>query len=120
MDSSETERSRFESLAWGLLFIWLGAWWGFLEGNVLPDGTGALGVGLILVGLNLARWLKGVEISILSSAFGMLFVLLGVLKLASIRLTCPCLQMPVYALFLIALGGIVLIREFLPARRPSV
>ena len=120
MDANETANSRFASLAWGLLFIWLGAWWGFLEGNVLPDGTGALGVGVILVSLNLARWIKGIDISILSSAFGLLFVILGSLKLAKVSLHCPCLNLPLYALFLMILGGIMLIREFLPARKPSI
>ena len=119
MDGNDTE-NRFETLAWGLLFIWLGAWWGFLEGKVLPGGTGVLGVGLILVGLNLARWLKGIEINILTSAFGALFLILGGLKVAKVGLNCPCLQMPVYALFLIILGGIVLAREFLPVRKTSI
>ena len=120
MDRNETENHRFETLAWGLLFVWLGTWWGLLEGRVLPGGMGALGVGLILLGLNLARWLKGIDISILSSAFGAFFLLLGSVKLANINLNCPCLQMPVYALFLIVLGGIVLLREFLPARKTSI
>ena len=108
MDGNETDSRRFETLAWGLLFIWLGAWWGLLEGKFLPGGTGALGVGLILVGLNLARWFKGIPISILSSTFGALFLMLGALKLANVSLNCPCLQMPIYALFLLILGGIVL------------
>ena len=120
MDGNETENRRFETFAWGLLFIWLGAWWGLLEGKFLPGGTGALGVGLILVGLNLTRWLKGIAISLWSSALGALFLILGGLKLANVSVNCPCLQMPVYALFLIVLGGIVLVREFLPARKTTI
>jgi hypothetical protein len=120
MDSNETGNRKFETLAWGLLFIWLGAWWGFLEGKALPGGAGALGVGLILVGLNLARWLKGLPVSILPSAFGALFLILGGMKLANVSLNCSCLQMPVYALFLIILGGILLVREFLPVRKTTI
>ncbi len=120
MDVNETENNRLETLAWGLLFIWLGAWWGILGDKVFPGGTGALGVGLILIGLNVARWLKGIPISILSSSFGALFLILGGMKLADVSINCPCLQMPVYALFLIILGGILLVREFLPLRRTSI
>ncbi len=120
MDVNETENQRFETLSWGLLFIWLGAWWGLLEDKVLPGGAGALGVGMILVGLNLARWLRGIPISILSSTFGALFLILGGMKLANVSMNCPCLQMPVYALFLIVLGGILLVREFMPARKTSI
>ncbi len=120
MDRNETENRRFETLAWGSLFVWLGAWWGLLEGKGIPEGTGALGIGFILVGLNLARWLKGIPISILSSAFGALFLILGGMKLASVSLNCSCLQMPIYALFLIVLGGILLVREFLPVRKTSI
>jgi hypothetical protein len=115
MEPIETKNQRFVTLGWGLLFVWLGAWWGFLENGLLPAGAGALGLGLILVGLNVVRWLKGVPINSLSSAFGALFLILGGMKLANITLDCPCLQMPVCALFMIILGGIVLVRALLPA-----
>jgi hypothetical protein len=120
MDSNETTNHRFETFAWGLLFIWLGVWWGILEDRFLPNGAGAVGVGLILLGINLARWTKGIQISILSSTFGALFLILGSLKLANVILNCPNLQMPVCALFLIILGGIVLVREFFPIRETSI
>jgi len=116
MERIETDNRKFETLAWGLLLVWLGAWWGFLEDGFLPAGTGALGLGLILVGLNVARWFKGIPISTLSSSLGALFLILGAMKLAGRTLDCPCLQMPAFALFLIILGGIVLARELLPAK----
>ena len=44
------------AIAWGALFIL----WGLTElFPSLPEGTGALGIGAILLGLNLARYIKG-------------------------------------------------------------
>ncbi len=117
MDTVEMENRRFETLAWGLLFVWLGAWWGFLEGALLPAGSGALGTGLILIGLNAARWFKGIPVSTLSSAFGALFAIFGGVKLTGGALNCPVERIPIFALFLIILGTIVLVREFLSVRR---
>jgi hypothetical protein len=120
MDSNETTDYRIETFAWGLLFIWLGAWWGILEDRFLPNGAGAVGVGLILLSINLARWTKGIQISTLSSTFGALFLILGSLKLANAILNFPNLQMPVCGLFLIILGLVVLVREFIPFRKTSI
>jgi hypothetical protein len=104
-----------------LLFVWLGAWWGYLEdGEIFAEGSGALGIGLILLGLNAARWFKGIPVNIVSSSFGALFLILGGSKLAGAALHCPVFEMPVFALFLIILGGMVLVREFLQARRGTM
>jgi hypothetical protein len=119
MDAIETENRGFEMLAFGLLLLWLGAWWGFLDSGILPGGSGALGVGLILLGLNMARWLKGIPISVLSTAFGALFLLVGLMKLADVARRCPMCNVNLFALFLILLGGIVLVREFLRVRETS-
>jgi hypothetical protein len=119
MDAIKTGNNRFETLAWGLLFVWLGAWWGFLENSMLPGGSGALGVGLIMLGLNVARRLKGIPISVCSTAFGVLFLLLGLMKLVNVARRCPMCNVNLFALFLILLGGIVLVREFLRVRETS-
>jgi hypothetical protein len=119
MNATENLNRRFETLAWGLLFLWLGAWWGFWDSGILPGGSGALGVGLILLGLNMARWLKGIPISVLSTSFGALFLLLGLMKLADVARRCPICSVNLFALFLILLGGIVLVRELLRVRETS-
>jgi hypothetical protein len=54
MNATQTQ-NRLEAIAWVPLLIW----WGITElVKVLPDGTGAIGVGLILIGLNAARSLN--------------------------------------------------------------
>ncbi len=119
MDNIESGNRSLETLAWGLLFVWLGAWWGFLEEGILPGGSGALGVGLILLGLNVARWFKGLPLNIFSATFGALFVALGLMKLADVARRCPICDINVFALFLILLGIFVLVREFLPFGKPA-
>jgi len=96
-------------LAWGALFIW----WGITElFPFLPHGTGAIGIGLILLGLNVARSLNGVPTSGFTTTLGILALVLGGLELANSVLHLP-FEVPVFAILLIALGVIMLARELL-------
>ena len=48
MENTRTLNRNLEMVAWGAFFIW----WGITElFNFLPHGTGAIGIGLILLGL---------------------------------------------------------------------
>jgi hypothetical protein len=106
MDNVRTINRNYGQLAWGAIFIW----WGITElFNFLPDGTGALGFGLILIGLNAARYLNGMPASGFSITLGILALVLGVLELAGFFLTLP-FEIPVFAVLLIVLGLIVLAR----------
>ncbi len=106
MDNVRTINRNYGQLAWGAIFIW----WGITElFNFLPNGTGALGFGLILIGLNAARFLNGVPTSGFSTTLGILALVLGVLELAGFFLTLP-FEIPVFAVLLIVLGMIVLVR----------
>ncbi len=97
----------YEQLAWGAIFIW----WGITElFHSLPDGTGALGLGLILIGLNVARSLNGIPVSGFSITLGILALVWGGLELAGALLSLP-FELPVFAILLIVLGAIVLVRE---------
>ena len=52
MENTRKFTFNLEAIAWGALFIL----WGFTElFPSLPKGTGAIGIGLILIGLNAAR-----------------------------------------------------------------
>src|SRR5512140_1621329 len=104
-----TRKSTFdlEGIAWGALFIL----WGITEMfKFLPAGTGAIGIGIILVGLNLARTWKGQPASGFTMTLGILALLLGALELAGpfLHLT---FELPIFAILLLALGVIVLIRN---------
>lgn len=94
----------FETIAWGALFIL----WGMMEiFKFLPDGTGALGVGLILIGVNIARVMTKQPISGFSTTLGILALLGGGLKIASPYLHFS-FDLPIFAILLLALGIILL------------
>ena len=114
MNHTGKENRDLETLAWGMLFIWCGTWWGILEpGQYLPAGTGAVGIGLILLGVNVVRALKGISINLCSTTIGMLFLILGGLKLARLYSHLPSFELSVCGIFLIVLGTSVLVRELL-------
>jgi hypothetical protein len=92
------------TIAWGAFFIL----WGITElFPSLPEGTGAIGIGIILVGLNLARSWKGQPASSFTTTFGILALLLGALQLARPYLHLS-FELPIFAILLLALGVILL------------
>jgi hypothetical protein len=117
MDTTRRWNYDLETIAWGVFFIW----WGITDADVglfrsLPPGTGWIGVGLILIGLNVVRALNGTPTNGFSITLGILALVLGGLKLASSLLTLP-FDIPIYAILLVVLGVILLTRELLRARK---
>ena len=79
MENTRKSNLDFGTIAWGAIFIL----WGITEMfESLPEGTGAIGIGLILIGLNLARSWKGQPTSGFTTTLGILALLLGALELA--------------------------------------
>ncbi len=112
MDNIQVTNRTFERLAWGAFFIW----WGITElFHFLPAGTGAVGFGLILIGLNAARSLNGVPTSGFTITLGILALVWGGLELAGAVLALP-FELPVFAILLIVLGVIMLARELMENR----
>jgi hypothetical protein len=110
MDNARTLNRNLETMAWAALFIW----WGVVDKDIglfrsLPSGTEALGLGLILLGLNAARALNGIPTSGFTITLGTLALVLGALLLAGSLLSLP-FQLPVLAIMMIALGVILLAR----------
>jgi len=114
MENTRTSKlnSSLETLAWGALLVW----WGVTElVNVLPDGTGAIGIGLILLGLNAVRSLNGIPTRGLTTILGVLALVWGGVELAGSILR-PSVELPTFAILLIALGVILVARELLRTR----
>ena len=112
MENTRTSDRNLETVAWGALFIW----WGITElVPGLPHGTGAIGIGLIWLSLNVARSLKGVPTSGLTTTLGILALVLGGLELASSVMHLS-FELPIFAILLVVLGAIMLARELLAAR----
>ncbi len=109
MDNIQIRNRTFEGLAWGAFFIW----WGLTElFQVLPQGTGAIGFGLILVGLNAARFLNGIPTSGVTLTLGILALVWGGLELAGAFLSLP-FELPIFAILLVVLGVTMLTRELM-------
>jgi hypothetical protein len=107
MENTRKSNLDFGTIAWGAFFIL----WGITEMfKSLPNGTGAVGIGIILVGLNLVRAWKGQPTSGFTTTFGILALLLGGLELASPYLHLS-FELPIFAILLLALGLIVLVNE---------
>jgi len=112
MDNTRTLNGSLEAAAWGGLFIW----WGITElFNFLPAGIGAIGIGLILLGVNAARSRNGIPISAFSTTLGILALVWGGLELVGAVLSLP-FELPVFAILLIVLGVTLLARELVGNR----
>ena len=112
MNEKSLQKRDFDAIAWGAFFIL----WGITElFPALPSGTGALGIGLILLGLNAARHFSGLPTSNFSITIGILAVVWGGLDLAGVVLSLP-FEIPVFAILLMVLGAIVLARQIFANR----
>ena len=110
MNTTKTLNRNFEAIAWGALFIW----WGITAMvPSLPNGTTAIGIGLILIAVNVARRLSGVPISGFSFTIGILALVWGGLELTPLLFDLPfeLSDRAIFAIVLIVLGGILLTRE---------
>ncbi len=104
MENIQNINRNFERLAWAAFFIW----WGIVElFKFLPQGTGLVGFGLILLGLNVARYLSGMRASGFTITLGILALVWGALELAGVLLSLP-FEIPAFAVLLIVFGLIVL------------
>jgi hypothetical protein len=107
METTRKSTFNLEAIAWGAFFIL----WGITElFTSLPEGIGAIGIGLILLGLNAARSWTGRPTSGFTTTFGILALLLGGLELARPLLRLS-FELPIFAILLFTLGAILLIRE---------
>ncbi len=106
MENTRKSTLDLEAIAWGTFFLL----WGITELlPSLPEGIGALGIGMILLGLNLTRSWKGQPTSGFTTTLGILALLLGALQLVGPYLNLP-FELPIFAILLFALGSIILMR----------
>ncbi len=112
MENVRTLNQKLETVAWAAFFIW----WGITElAQSLPPGIGAIGIGVILLGLNAARRLNGLPASGFTTTLGVLALVLGGLELARPALRLP-FELPVFAILLIVVGMTMLGRSLIQNR----
>jgi hypothetical protein len=110
MDTHDTQNQfdlnkRLETAALGLFFIMLGGLWLVPQARV-PGGAWLVGAGLILLGLNLARFLLKVPVSRSTIILGGLLLLLGISDFLGLHL-------PLFPILLIAAGLSMLLKPLL-------
>jgi len=89
--------------AWGLFFILVGGAWLYGEVYHVDMGTIiAIGVGLILIGLNLARAAIGVRTGTFSLGIGILALVIGLARYAGMPLPILPLIIMLIGLFILA------------------
>ena len=106
MDNIRALNQRYETVAWSALLIWLGVV-GLVPG--VPAGAGALGIGIILLELNLKRCLSGMPANEFSTALGVIALVLGAAKLSRSLLGVHG-ELQLFPLLLIVIGLIMMIR----------
>jgi len=71
---------RLETIGWGCFLIMLGGF-SFVPHDVVPAGLWSIGVGLIMLGLNVARYSYGIKMSGFTTVLGVLSLISGVTQL---------------------------------------
>ena len=96
-DSEKGElNKRLETIGWALFLIMLGGL-GFVPNAIVPEGSWLIGVGLIMLGLNLTRYLYGIRMSSGTILLGTLALIAGVGDFLG-------LDLPIFAIILILIG----------------
>jgi hypothetical protein len=109
METVRTLNRTFDTMAWGAFFIWWGVTVLFKS---LPVGMGAVGIGLILLGLNAARALNRIPTSGFTITLGLITLALGGFDLVKSALRLPW-DLPVFAIMLTSLGVLFLAHAIL-------
>ncbi|MGD2078581.1 MAG: hypothetical protein PVH18_09375 [Chloroflexota bacterium] len=71
---------RLEAMGWGLFLIMVGGL-ALIPDEQIPNGVWSIGVGIIMLGLNAARYYYGIKLSGFTTVLGLLAVLGGIAQL---------------------------------------
>jgi len=105
MSEKEVLNKRIESISWGLFLVMLGGLW-LVPDRLIPEGSWLIGAGLIMLGMNIVRFVHKIRMSGFTLVLGVIALLSGIGDLLSYDL-------PVFPILLILIGANILIRPFL-------
>jgi hypothetical protein len=91
---------RLETIAWGLFLIMLGGFL-FVPEELISGGWWPIGVGLIMLGLNAARYANGIKMSGFTTVLGIISVIGGVLELVALKRIEGALLIIILGLYLV-------------------
>ena len=98
-----------ESIGWGLFLIMLGGHL-LIPGESIPKGVWSIGVGLIMLGLNAARYMNKIKMSGFTTFIGLLSVIGGIAQLAGWKDLEG-------AFFLIIIGAYLIVKPWFEKRQ---
>lgn len=100
---------RMETMAWGAFLIMLGGFM-FVPKEIVKGGWWSIGVGLIFLGLNAARYFNGLRMSGFTTFLGIVSVVGGILELAGMEGIDG-------AVLLIVLGAYLILKPYFEKRQ---
>jgi hypothetical protein len=100
---------RLEGVGWGLFLIMLGGF-GLVPSAVVPKGLWSISVGVIMLGLNAARYLLHIKMSGFTTVLGIIALISGVLELLGRNNLGG-------AILLIVLGAYLLVKPWFDQRQ---
>lgn len=100
---------RLETIAWGFFLVLVGGFM-FVPDEIIKGGWWSIGVGLIMLGLNAARYFNGLRMSGFTTFLGIISVIGGVLDLIGIEGING-------AVLLIVLGGYLIVKPYFEKRQ---
>jgi len=108
-DEKAALNKRLEGIGWGLFLIMLGGF-ALVPHDLIPKGLWSIGVGVIMLGLNAARYLYHIKMSGFTTVLGVIALISGGLELLGRNnLGGPIL--------LIVLGAYLLVKPWFDQRR---
>ena len=103
------KNKQFETIGWGLFLIMLGGFM-FIPDSSVEKGFWSIGIGLIFLGLNAARYFNGIRMSGFTTLLGSLSLLGGIIQLLGWKSMDG-------AFFLIILGGYLILKPYFDKRQ---
>ena len=100
---------RLEAVGWGMLLIMLGGF-GLVPADLVSKGVWSIGVGVILLGLNVARYLFKIKMSGFTTVLGIISLIGGTLQLLGMRTLEG-------GILLIILGAYLILKPWFDKRR---
>jgi hypothetical protein len=79
-DDNAALNKRLEGIGWGLFLIMLGGF-ALVSHDLVPKGLWSIGVGVIMLGLNAARYLLHIKLSGFTTVLGIIALISGGLEL---------------------------------------
>jgi hypothetical protein len=108
-DEKAALNKNLERVAWGTFLVMLGGFM-FVPNEIVKGGWWSIGVGLIFLGLNAARYFNGLRMSGFTTFLGIISVLGGILDLVTV-------QDFTGAIFFIVLGGYLILKPYFEKRQ---